>query len=93
MLKLLTSAAAAGLLAITMNAAHAAPIQGAPGGVTAPQSSVDLVHGFHRECRRGPRGWHRHNKFGERRPCRAWRGQGRRPDVCVKVGPIFYCDY
>jgi hypothetical protein len=56
-------------------------------------NDVTKVHGNHRSCRRGPGGWHRHNRFGERRPCRQWRGQGRRPNACVRVGPIWYCDY
>jgi len=54
---------------------------------------VEQVHGFHRSCQRGPGGWHRHNQFGDRRPCREWRGDGRRPDFWVRVGPIWYCDY
>ena len=28
-----------------------------------------------------------------RRLCREWRGEGRRPDSCVRVGPLWYCDY
>jgi hypothetical protein len=56
-------------------------------------NGIVLVHGYHRSCERGPGGWHRHNRFGERRPCREWRGQGRRPDYCVRVGPVWYCDY
>lgn len=54
---------------------------------------VVRVHGDHRSCQRGPGGWHRHNRFGERRLCREWRGEGRRPDSCVRVGPLWYCDY
>jgi hypothetical protein len=56
-------------------------------------SDLVLVHGDHRSCQRDRRGWHRHNRYGERRPCRVWRGGGRRPDYCVRVGPIWYCDY
>jgi len=56
-------------------------------------NDVIQVHGFHRSCQRGPGGWHRHNRFGEWRPCREWRGGGPRPDACVRVGPIWYCDY
>ena len=51
------------------------------------------VHGNHRSCERGGRGWHRHNRYGERRECREWRGQGRRPDSCVRAGPVWICDY
>jgi hypothetical protein len=69
----------------------------APTGMVAVQSGVSsdlvLVHGNHRSCQRGSGGWHRHNRFGERRPCRRWDGRGRRPDACVKFGPIWYCDY
>jgi hypothetical protein len=56
-------------------------------------NGVVQVHGNHRSCERGPGGWHRHNQFGERRPCREWHGRGRRPDACVKFGPVWYCDY
>ena len=59
----------------------------------ASSIGVTQVHGNHRSCERGPGGWHRHNRYGERRPCREWRGQGRRPDACVKFGPVWYCDY
>lgn len=55
--------------------------------------SVVLVHGDHRSCQHDRRGWHRHNRYGERRPCRVWRGEGRRPDYCVRVGPLWYCDF
>ncbi len=92
-IKMLTSAAAAGLLALTVHTVHAAPIQGAPAGVTAPESNIIAVHGFHRDCRRDPWGWHRHGKYGNRRACRPWRGKGKRPDYCVKVGPLYYCDF
>lgn len=92
-LKAVTGAAAACVLALSFGAAGAAPFQSTQGGVAAGESNVIQVHGFHRECRRGPGGWHRHNKWGQRRACRPWRGGGPRPDVCVKVGPIFYCDY
>jgi hypothetical protein len=56
-------------------------------------SDIVRVHGDHRSCARDRRGWHRHNRYGERRHCREWRGQGRRPDYCVRVGPLYYCDY
>jgi hypothetical protein len=56
-------------------------------------SNVTRVHGNHSTCRRDRHGWHRHNRWGERRRCRAWHGSGRRPDACVRVGPIWYCDY
>lgn len=61
-----------------------------PGGV---RSDVIPVHGFHGSCERDRYGWHRHNRFGERRSCRRWDGRGRRPNACVQVGPIYYCDY
>ena len=61
--------------------------------VDTQTDGIVRVHGDHRSCERGPRGWHRHNRFGERRPCREWRGEGRRPDSCVRVGPVWFCDY
>jgi hypothetical protein len=51
------------------------------------------VHGDHRSCQRRSGEWHRHNRYGERRSCRPWHGKGRRPEACVKFGPIWYCDY
>lgn len=91
-LKMLATAA---LFAATASVANAAPAQVGQVGQLADgvTSGLTKVHGFHRSCQRGRRGWHRHNRFGERRPCRAWRGKGRRPDACVKFGPIWYCDY
>lgn len=85
-------AATAALLAATASMAGANPStvgQLLNGG----DSPVVRVHGYHRSCERGPGGWHRHNQFGERRPCREWRGRGPRPDYCVRVGPLWYCDY
>lgn len=88
----LKTMAAATLLAATASMASAAPANMSPvqDGVG---NNVVRVHGNHRSCERGPRGWHRHNRFGERRPCREWRGEGRRPDSCVRFGPVWYCDY
>ena len=92
MIRTLKTLAAAGLLAAAASMATAAPgnIGQVPDGAS---NGVTQVHGGHRSCERGPGGWHRHNRFGERRPCREWRGQGRRPDSCVKFGPVWYCDY
>ena len=88
----LKAVGAAVLLAATASIAGAAP---ATLGLTPEglSNNVIQVHGYHRSCQRGPRGWHRHNRFGEWRPCREWRGEGRRPDACVRVGPIWMCDY
>lgn len=82
----------AALLAATVSIANAAPghVGQVPQGLS---NDVIQVHANHRSCQRGPGGWHRHNRFGERRPCRRWDGRGRRPDACVKLGPIWYCDY
>ena len=101
MFKSLKILATAGLLAATAFAANAAPSNMSPvtdglsNGVVKVQRYDDDRRGrrFDRSCRRGPGGWYRYNRFGERRPCRTWRGEGRRPDACVKFGPIFYCDY
>jgi hypothetical protein len=84
--------AAAALLASTASMASAVPanIGQLPENLS---SAVVRVHGDHRSCQLGRRGWHRHNRYGERRPCREWRGEGRRPDYCVRVGPLWYCDY
>jgi hypothetical protein len=92
MYKPLKMLATAALFAATASVANAAPAQvgQVADGMT---NGLVQVHGTHRSCSRDRRGWHRHNRFGERRPCRAWRGEGRRPDACVKFGPIWYCDY
>jgi hypothetical protein len=88
----LKALAAAGLLASATTLAVAAPAHPSsmPDGA---RSNIIQVHGYHRDCQRDRRGWHRHNRRGERRQCRRWDGRGRRPDVCVQVGPIYYCDY
>jgi hypothetical protein len=92
MIKPLKILAAAGLLFASAGLASAAPAN--IGQVTEGLSNgLVQVHGGHRSCQRGYGGWHRHNRFGERRSCRQWRGRGRRPDACVKFGPIWYCDY
>ncbi len=74
----------------SMASAAAAPMTPIPDGAA---NRVIKVHGDHGVCARDRRGWHRHNRFGERRPCREWRGRGKRPDTCVRVGPLWYCDY
>jgi hypothetical protein len=84
--------AVAGLLTAAATLANAGPASlGTPGD--SLNNGVILVHGNHRACERDRHGWHRHNRFGERRPCRVWHGRGRRPDYCVRVGPLWYCDY
>ena len=88
----LKTMAAAALLAVTASMASAAPANMSQVQDGA-SSNIVKVHGNHRSCERGRGGWHRHNRFGERRPCRQWRGQGRRPDSCVRFGPVWYCDY
>lgn len=92
MVRTLKVAAAAGLLAATASVGAAAPVQ--PGAVAKPAGAgIAHVHGSHRSCVRWRGSWHRHNQWGEWRRCRVWRGDGRRPDVCVKLGPLWYCDY
>jgi hypothetical protein len=104
MFKPLKILAAAGLFAATASIASAAPAtsgQASDGLTNGVSSSIIDVQYRDREyrgrwdrgCRRGPGGWYRINRFGERRPCREWRGGGRRPDACVKAGPIYFCDY
>jgi len=92
MLNALRILAAASLLAATASISNAAPLNV---GQEPGEVSNDLVqvHGGHRSCERGPGGWHRHNRYGERRLCREWRGGGRRPDYCVRVGGVYFCDY
>ncbi|MBN9260238.1 MAG: hypothetical protein J0I57_22055 [Hyphomicrobium sp.] len=82
--------AAAAMLASASTFAAAAPanMSHMPGGVS---SDIIQVHGNHADCRRDRGGWHRHNRFGERRACRRWDGRGRRPGACVQVGPVWYC--
>src|SRR4029079_7584169 len=83
---------AAAIFAAIASIASAAPatMGHVPDGLS---NGLIQVHGNHRSCQRGPGGWHRHNRFGERRQCREWDGRGRRPDACVRVGPIWYCDH
>jgi hypothetical protein len=90
---LLKALAGAAILAVTASLAGAAPVTN-PGGL-AQEAGGDVirVHGYHRSCERDRRGWHRHSEWGERRRCRTWSGRGRRPDFCVRVGPIWVCDY
>jgi hypothetical protein len=92
MLKMLMKLAAASLLATTASMAVAAPSTNLQ-STRGVENDIVRVHGRHRSCERGPGGWHRHNHYGERRHCREWRGEGRRPDFCVRVGRAFYCDY
>ncbi len=83
--------AAAAVLASASTFAVAAPAnvgQVVPGGV---RSDIIQVHGNHADCRRDRHGWHRHNRWGERRSCRRWDGRGPRPATCVRAGPIWYC--
>jgi len=102
MFKPLKILAAAAILAATAGMASAAPanIGQVAGGVSNDIVNVesrdhrDYRGHWDRSCRRGPHGWYRINRHGERRPCREWRGDGgRRPDACVKAGPIYFCDY
>lgn len=98
MTNVLKTLAAAAMFASVTTFAVAAPapsnVGKLPHGVS---SNVTDVH--HRRsrasqsCQRDRRGWHRYNRFGERRSCRRWDGRGNRPDACVRVGPIWYCDY
>lgn len=73
--------------------AVAGPVSSATGIGPIDGGSVTLVHGLHRSCQLGKRGWHRHNDWGQRRPCRVWQGGGKRPDFCIRVGNFWYCDY
>jgi hypothetical protein len=92
MIRSMKSIVAAGIFAVIAGGVQAAPANFAHDG-TGVTDGLIKVHGDHRRCERGPNGWHRHNRFGERRPCREWHGSGRRPDSCVKFGPVWYCEY
>jgi hypothetical protein len=85
------------LCAAALLTASAAFANAAPADVGALRQSVGTgltqAHGFHRACARDRRGWHRHNRFGERRRCRVWQGYGPRPAACVRFGPVWYCEY
>jgi hypothetical protein len=84
--------AAAGMFAVFAGGAQAAPANLGNAG-TGVTDGLVKVHRGHRQCERDRRGWHRHNRYNERRRCREWRGRGRRPDSCVKFGPVWYCEY
>jgi hypothetical protein len=89
----LKALAAATVLAATASLAGAAPVTKLGSVAEKADSSVLEVHGLHQHCARDRYGWHRHNQWGERRRCRTWRGSGPRPDFCVRVGPLWICDY
>ncbi len=88
-LKALAAAAFFGASATLAAAAPANNMSQIPSGVSS--ELLQQVHGDHRSCQRDRRGWHRHNRWGERRACRRWDGRGKRPGACVQVGPIWYC--
>jgi hypothetical protein len=92
MIGTLKTLAAAGLFAAAASVAGASPA-GMAQVADGVGSGIVQVHGDHRSCKKDWLGWHRHNRHGERRHCREWDGRGRRPDYCVKVGPIWICDY
>ena len=73
---LLSSALVSAALTVGASSANALP----SGGPVAPPASslVEKVHGYHRHCAPGPRGWvHRHTWDDERVPCRHhYRGGG-----------------
>jgi hypothetical protein len=97
MYKSLKILGAAVLFAAAGSAANAAPVstgQVSDALTLGVNSGLIQVHGDHRSCARDRRGWHRHSRrYGDRRSCRRWSGRGRRPDACVRFGPIWYCDY
>lgn len=90
MRKVLRALAAAAVLAAAPSLVEAAPLS-----VTTPLPNVgsaDIVQVHHRnsrhfdQCRQDSRGWHTHNRRGERRSCNHWNGRGHRPRGCFKVG-------
>ena len=81
--------------------ASAAPITAGPTQNT--DASIIKIHdgNTHRDCQEGRRGWHRHDRYGERIPCDppryGYRGDGYRPPPprrcvkdwhCEKSGPF-----
>lgn len=98
MTNVLKTLAATAMLASFATFAEAAPAPSNVGTLPAGVSTnVTEVHHRRsrasRTCQRDGRGWHRYNRYGERRSCRRWDGRGRRPDACVRVGPVWFCDY
>jgi hypothetical protein len=95
-LKLLTAAALLTGFAASANAAPASAVgPNAFGGANSERNLVE-IHGRHRACRFGARGWHRHTwRRGERVriPCRSYRGDYRHRNEreCFRVGPVKIC--
>ncbi len=89
--KILASAA---LLSATASVVSAAPVTMSP-IPGASDNGLTLVqrHRYERSCHRGPGGWYRWGRDGRRHSCREWHGNGRRPNSCVKFGPVWFCDY
>lgn len=73
----LTKIAALSALAFVASAAtaSAAPLTGLD-KVPAAENGVIQVHGRHRSCELGGRGWHRSPRFGDRITCRPGRPRG-----------------
>lgn len=94
MIRSLKLLAAAGLLAASATIAGAAPANVGQSGLGLADG-LTQVNGCHRSCARGRNGvWHRHRGPNcERRNCRQWNRRGPRPDSCVRVGPVWFCDY
>ena len=70
-MKLFSVLAVAGIVAVS-GMASAAALSGGPGApATLGLSLLEKVHdgNTHRDCQEGRRGWHRHDRYGERIPC------------------------
>ena len=69
-LSLTAALAAAGLLAATMSAT-AAPLPNLSllNDMAASQSQIEKTHGWHRKCRKGLNGSHKHIRGGGRLQC------------------------
>ena len=76
MKRLLSSAVV--VAALTVGASLSANALPSTGTIPAAGSMVEKVHGYHRHCAAGPRGWvHRHTWDDDRVPCRHhYRGGG-----------------
>jgi hypothetical protein len=73
-------------LSLSTTAMAAAPGMAKEIGATAPALDVQLIRHGGASCQLGPRGWHYHNRFGERIVCSPrprgafyiWREEGDR---------------
>jgi hypothetical protein len=68
-----TTLAALALVAASALSAQAAPVPVTQNPAEALAPTIEKVHFEHRSCQLGRRGWHFHNRFGDRLECRPFR--------------------